>query len=361
MNINSGVFIGDGDLVAVGGRHALWLLRKDCEPHAVVSGYEGIRFLTASPRGKYIAFWSDTGESFRLIDLAGQEIWSRWMNTDKAPPHAIQFSTLGDAVAFIYDFEGLHGLFFYDIKQGYRTLFGCSNSPIGYDADLKYFIVDRCDPYEDGKLAFYEHDASSKSLIKLPPEVVSARMKENPLVVGRNRCLYPYLVVPIRDWAGLSVQSGMEGIEGFVILKDHDLHWLAKDSDKPDATVSDCLPHEKSYEWYFCTLAACGDIALIQSVRYGGAIIVDRNLGRVWQGKDQASVMLKGQRVLAQYSSGTVEVIRSDGSVDLKCTPPSGFTTVAADVLDNVLRIAYMSENDQTLELKAYGLGQRGA
>lgn len=352
MNIDSGVFIDNGNMVVVSGRDALWLLRKDCEPHVLVSGYKDIRFFTASPRGEYLAFWSITGESFRLIDLTGRELWSRWMNTDKATPHGTQFSTSGDAVAFIYDFEGLHGLFFSDIRQGYRTLFGCSNNPIGYDADLQYFIIDRCDPYEDGKLAFYERNAGSRDLIKLPPEVVSENMKENPLVVDRARCIHPYPVVPIRDWDGLSVQSVTEGIEGFVILKDHDLHWLTKDSDKPDATVSDCLPHERAYEWYFCTLAASGNIALIQSVRYGWAIVVNRKFGKVWQGKDLSSVMLIGQYALAKYADGTVEVIQSDGSLELKCTPPSRLTTVAADVIDHDLYIAYASEMSGRLEVK---------
>lgn len=356
MNVSSGVFTGDRNQVVIPGRNVLWLVTEDCLSRTVLSGYEDIRFLTASPCGRYLAFWSPNGESFRLFDLAGQELWSRWMNTDKASPHGIRFSTSGDAVARIYDFEGVHGLFLFDIKQCHGTVFGCSSSPIGYDPDLQYFIVDRCDPYRDGELAFHVRDADSRELTKLPPEVVSEKMKRNPLVVDRNRCIHECPVVRIRDWHGLCVQSGMEGIEGFVMLKNRDLHWLSKDSDRPEASVSDCLPHQGTYEWGFYTLAASGNLALIQSVHHGGATVVNRNLGRVWQGEGLSSVMLVGGIAFAQYTDGIVEVIRSDGSMQLKCTPPSGSTTVAADVLDDILRVAYMSERDQMLELEAYAL-----
>ncbi len=353
MNINSGVFIDDGRLIVVIGRDALSLLRQDCGPRTLVAGYEDIRFLTASLSGEHLAFWSITGESFRLIDLTGQEIWSCWMNTDKATPHGIQFSTSGDAVACIYDFEGVPGMFFCDIEKRYTTIFGCSGSPIGYDTNLQYFVIDSCDPYEDEKLAFYEHDAGSGNLIKLHPEVVSEKMKKSPLIVDRNRCIYSYPVVPMRDWDGLFVQEGMEG---FVILKDRSLLWLAKDSDKPQVTVNDCLPQEKAHEWYRCTLTVCGDMALIQSVSYGGAIVVNRNIGVVWRGNSLSSTTIRGQRVLAQYTDGTVEVIQSDGSIETRCLPPTGFRTVAVDILDNVLYIAYMSERSQRIETKTFGL-----
>jgi len=352
MNINSGVFIDDGNMVVASEEDALWLLRKDCAPHILVKGYEDIRFLSASTGGKYLAFWSITGESFRLIDLAGQEIWSRWMNTDKMVPLGIHFSTSGDAVACFFHFEGLPGVFFCDFQKGNSTTFGCSGSAIGYDADLRYFAIDSCNPHANEKLAFYEREPDYGNLVKMPAQVVSQRLKKSPLLVDRNRCILSTAVLPMREWQGLAIQNEMAG---FIILKDCNLYWFNKDSDSPKATIEACVPESDRYQSFHTIMSLCRDNVLVQ---IGGRFVVaNRDYGVIWRGENLSSVTLRGQRALAQYTDGTVEVIQTDGSVELKCTPPSGFTTVAADVIDHVLNIAYMSEENQTIELKTYALG----
>jgi hypothetical protein len=357
MNINSGLFLAGGDLIALARRSSVLLSNRDKMLYALLDRYDDIRFLSASPYGEYLAFWSITGESFRVIDLSGEIIWSCWMNTDKAFPHGIHFSTSDNAVACIYDFEGVPGLFFCDIDKQYATTFGCSGSPIGFDADLRYFVMDSCDPYEDEKLAFYEHDVNAGNIVRVPPAIVAERIKKNPLIIDRNRHIYPSPVLTMRRWDDLVVLNGTDGIEGFVILKDGGVSWLAKDTQTPAATVNDCLPKDKSaHEWYRCTLAACGDIALIQSVAYGGAIVVNRKSGVVWRGNDLSRVTLKDRRVLAEYNNGTIEVISGDGSIEFKYTPPSGFTTEAADIIDNILHIAYTPRYGGRLEVETFVL-----
>lgn len=353
MNIGSGIILGNSRLIAIIKNNDLCLVNEDGQSRILAKDLRGIRFLTACPSGEYIAFWADTGESFRLIDVTGEAIWSCWMNTDKATPHGIQFSASGDAVAFVYDFEGVHGIFFGDFEKRYTTRFGCSNSPIGHDADLKYFVIDRCNPYEHETLAFYEHDTSREGTLKVPPAIVRAKIKKSPLIVERDRCIHSHPVLSIRDWEGLAVQKGMEG---FVILKEGNLHWLTKDSDKPEVIINGCIPQSSKYEWYRCTLTVDHEIALIQSISYGRSIVVNRNYGVVWRGNDLSSTTLSGQRVLAQYSNGAVEVIRSDGSSELKCTPPSGLTMAAADIIDNVLYIVYTPKIGRSLEIKALTL-----
>lgn len=294
MNISLGIILGNISLMAIIKNDALWLLNEDCVHYILVNDLKGIRFLTACPSGEYLAFWADTGESFRLIDLAGDMVWSSWINTDKATPHGIQFSTSGDALAFVYDFEGAHGIFFCDLKKRYTTTFGCSNSPVGYDADLKYFVIDRCNPCEDKSLSFYEHDADRGDTIKVRPEVVHEKVKKSPLIVDRDRCVYSHPVLSIRDWDGLAVQDRMEV---FVILKEGNLHWLINDSDEPEVIVNGCIPQGSRHEWYRCTLTSCGDIALIQSISHGRSIVVNRNYGVVWRGNDLSSITLSGERV----------------------------------------------------------------
>ena len=50
---------------------------------------------------------------------------------------------------------------------------------------------------------------------------------------------------------------------------------------------------------------------------------------------------------LAQYASGTVEVINSDGSIEVKYTSPAGFFMAAADIVDNVLYIAQIGRKHE--------------
>lgn len=339
MNINSGVFLDDGSLVVVGGRDALWLLRQDCEPRTVVSGYEDIRFLTASRYGEYLAFWSITGESFRLIDLAGNGLWSSWINSDKAVAQGIHFSTSGDAVACLFHFDGLPGIFFCDFREGFATTLGCSGSPIGYDADLRYFAIDSCDPHEDEKLAFYEREPDSGNIIKVPPEVVSQKLEKSPLLVDRKRCILSSPVLPMRKWQGLAIQNGTAG---FVILKDCNLYWFTRDSDEPKATMKQCVPEEDRYKSFCTMLSLCGDNTLI---RIGDRFtFANLNHGVVWRGENLSSVTFSGQRALAQYTDGKIEVIKCDGSIEMRWTPPAGNRMVAADIIDDILFIAYSPE-----------------
>jgi hypothetical protein len=274
------------------------------------------------------------------------------MNTDKVVPLGIHFSTSGDAVACFFHFEGLPGVFFCDFQKGNSTTFGCSGSPIGYDADLRYFAIDSCNPHAGEKLAFYEREPDYGNLVKVPPQVVSQRLKKSPLLVDRNRCILSNPVLPMREWQGLAIQNEMAG---FVILKDCNLYWFNKDSDEPKATLEACVLESDRYQSFHTIMSLCRDNVLVQ---IGGRFVVaNRDYGMIWRGENLSSVTLRGQRALAQYTDGTVEVIQSDGSVELKCIPRSGFTTVAADALDNVLSIAYMSEENQTIELKTYALG----
>lgn len=347
MNISSGVIWGDRGQTVIIRDNALFLSSESCQPHTLVTGYEDIRILTASRYGEYLAFWSITGESFRLIDLAGDNIWSSWMNTDKAVPLGIHFSTSGDAVACIFHFEGLPGMFFCDLKEGRSTTFGCSGSPIGYDADLRYFAIDNCDPHEDERLAFYERETDSENIVKLPAQVVSQKLRESPLIVDRNRCMLSSPVLPMREWQGLAIQERMAG---FVVLKDCSLYWFNRDSDEPEVTIGECVPESDRYTSFRTLLSLCGDNVLIQIG--DRSTVVNRSHGVVWRSSGLSSTVLRGQRALAQFTDGAVEVIQSDGSKEVRCTPLSGEELVAADITENTLYIAYSSESRPRVKVK---------
>jgi hypothetical protein len=348
MNFKSGAFIGNDSLALYNGRDTLLLLRDGCEPRILTTGYEDIRYLSASRYGEYVAFWSITGESFRLIDSSGHEIWSEWMNSDKVTARDTQFSYSGDALACAFYFEGVPGLFLCDIDRGYSTRFGCSNSPIGYDAGLRYFLIDRFDPYEDEKLAYYKRDVVTGNPVKLSPDEVNERMKKKPLVFTRDRCIVPTRRNVPRDWDAAAIKITLDS---FVILKDGDLHWIDENPTSFDTTIQGCLTKEEQYKWRQCTLDIDGNIALIQSASCNSAKAFHRYHGLVWQGENCSSAILGYNQVAAKYTDGTIGTKRINDRTEMKFKPSSGSTIVAVDMIDNVL---YVAKIGRKFEIKKF-------
>lgn len=111
-----------------------------CSGHMtkIASEVGPIRSLCAS--GEYCAFWQGRTEEFVLMKVNGECIWSRRINTDKAAPHGVYFSTSGDAVAFTDDYDGGWRVHFLNILKGYSTEFGPCRSAILFDAELRRFL-----------------------------------------------------------------------------------------------------------------------------------------------------------------------------------------------------------------------------
>jgi hypothetical protein len=341
MNISSGISLANGSIVIGREQNGLWLSRKDSEPYNLIWGYEDIRFLAASPYGEYLAFWSISGESFQLMELSGVVIWSAWMNSDKTIATGVKFSASGDAVACFYHFDGVPGVFFCDIEHGFSTIFGCCGRPIGHDSDLRYFVLSFVDRYEYDGLPFYEVDPFG-IINKLSLEAASAKLDNGPVILDRNRRIVAQPPALKEDWDGLAIQTGMTG---FVIQRGRNLSWFSGDSDTPEVTINDCLP-ESERHYKFCKILSVNeDNALIQISEK--ATVVNRNHGVIWTGDNLISTELRGNRVLAQYSDGTVEVINSDGSRELKYSPPAGFFMAAADIVDDVLYIAQIGRKHE--------------
>jgi len=341
MNISSGISLANGSIVIGRESNGLWLSRKDSEPYNLIWGYEDIRFLAVSPYGEYLAFWSISGESFQLMELSGKVIWSAWMNSDKCVPTGIKFSAFGDAVACFYHFDGVPGVFFCDIEHGFRMIFGCCGRPIGHDTDLRYFALNSVDRYEYNELPFYEADPSG-IINKLSLEAATSKLDNGPVILDRNRCIVAQPPALKDDWDGLAIQTGMTG---FVIQRERNVSWFSGDSDTPEVIIKDCLPESERNKGYCEILSVSEDNTLIQ-IRER-ATVVKRHYGVIWTGDNLPSIMLKGNRVLAQYADGTVEVINRDGSRELKYAPPAGFFIAAADIVDDVLFIAQIGKKHE--------------
>jgi hypothetical protein len=233
-------------------------------------------------------------------------------------------------------------VFLCDFEHGYSTIFGCCGRPIGHDADLRYFALNSVDRYEYNELPLYEADPASGSINKLSLETASAKLDNGPAILDRNRRIVAQPPALKEDWDGLAIQKDMTG---FVIQRERNVSWFSVDSDKPEVTIKDCLPESERHYTFCKILSANEDNALIQ-IREK-AIVVNRNHGVIWTGDNLISTELRGNRVLAQYSDGTVEVINSDGSRELKYAPPAGFFMAAADIVDDVLYIAQIGKKHE--------------
>jgi hypothetical protein len=335
MNIDSGIVLPEGNRVAVTSR-GVWLYSDDHAPICVSSRGRDMRFLTAGLFGAYFAYWSGEDESFRLIDRAGEWLWSAWMNTDKCTPWAVQFSRSGDALVCAYDFEGVPGAFFCDISSGRAMQLGCAGSPIGWNADLTRFVINGFDRYEYDAMPFFRRDSSGLP-VKLLQEEIRAILHDAPLVVDRDRCLVHTQPPPLHSWDGLAILDN----GGYVALKDGNVSWFDTASGAVTATVSDVIPEKERSEWWRCTLTVYGDLALVQG---GNRSVVVGQSGVIWLGTDQSCTMLRDGYILAVFRDGTMEVVRPDGAGQVRVwQPPRDHSLLAADIIDGVLIAAYVS------------------
>ncbi len=335
MNIDSGIILPEGNRVVTAGS-GLWLYSDDHAPTCISSRGRGMRFLASDRFGAYFAYWSDDGESFHLIDRAGEWLWSAWMNTDKCKPRAVRFSASGDALACEYDFEGAPGTFFCDIAAGKAQRLGCSGSPIGHDADMRRFVMNGFDRYEYSDFPFYSRDAAGVP-VKVPQEEATELVKDHPAVIDRDRCLLNTPPPPVQGWDGLVLLD--DG--GYVLLDEGCLYWFAAGSDVPMATVRDMVPARELSGWWRCVLTATEDLALVQAG--DRAVAVGRG-GVIWRGSRLSSTMLDEGRILAIYRNGEIEVIRTDRTIEMRLPSPPHLDLLAARLTEGVLKTAYVSE-----------------
>jgi hypothetical protein len=348
MNIYSGTFLAGGELLALNMGSSIVLSNKRGETRTLVSGYENIRFLSASIYGEYLAFYSITGESFCLIDLNGKEIWSCWMNSDKAVATGIKFSACDNALACFFHFDGMPGMFFCDIEHDFSTTFGCCGRTIGHDNNLRYFALSDYDRYEYDKLPFREFVATSGSIIKLTPQATSEKLDNGPVILDRKRCIVSQPTVLKERWEGLAIQKDMAG---FVIQRERDLFWFSGDSEKPDTIIKNCLPESERYTTHRKILSLSRDNVLIQMIEK--AIIVNRDNGVIWTGDNLSSIVLKENRALAQHKDSSIVVVRENGSEEMKYLLTPGAKIDAADIIDDVL---YFVDNRRGIQMYELGI-----
>jgi hypothetical protein len=283
-------------------------------------------FAATSNYGEFLAYWS--GECFRLVDLNDNVIWTEWINGDKASPTGIKFSRNGYALACFFHFEGVPGMFFCDIEKGTSTMFPCGR-PIGHDEDLCYFTVSHYDPYEYDKYPLFEAKLGSEDAVKIPSEVASEILKNGPVIVDRNKRIVAQPLSLKENWDGLAIQKDLSG---FVVRRDRSIIWFKSGSEKPDVTFKDCIPEKEYFGSYKTILSLSEDNVLLQSGE--NSLVVNRNRGLIWQGDKMASILLKGNRILAIYQNSTLSVIREDGTEELRIPKGTEGKGYVAEIID---------------------------
>lgn len=359
MSNASALFLGDRNQIAFFADDCLCISAENPNPlyvnptyadYLLVSRLNEPSLLAACAFGVHFAFWSLSDESFRLVDMNGQQIWSAWMNSDKSVPKRVRFSACGDAVACEYRFDGLPGLFFCDYWTGYTTSFGCSGTPIGYDTNLQYFAIDNCDPFEEEKMAFFRLEPNSGNPMKIPPEEIARILEQRPLLVDRYRRFIDSPVIPLRKWQALSIK---DDLAGFVILKDGDLNWFDKDNTEPVA-VKHCHAEKERWDWFHAALTLYGDNVLVKAKNQ--AMVVNKATGIVWQERNLISSLVKGHKILARYENGAIKVFRLDGSLELEYQSPKGFHPITATIRGDTLVVACEGEMSGNIVFKTAAL-----
>ncbi|MDO8501788.1 MAG: hypothetical protein Q7S20_08085 [Gemmatimonadaceae bacterium] len=322
----------------------------------IMEGAGNVNLLTACPDGKHFAFFAKTG--LHLMDVTGSEVWMCHLDADKSTPYGIRFSPSGDAVMFIHNYGddvGLYCIWLYELERKRATQLWC-DSPIGCDADLRYFMVGR-NYYRWG----YDQVLQG-SEIPQPGDTtrergtIATRLDGEPVILDRD--MFPkWQASPIRPWRGSAVQRNGEGV--VVLEEDGSLQWFSVDSVGPDVAIRGCISQRldcATQRVGHVMLGAHDDMVLIQPAMVEHAMLVNRNIGIVWEADDLSSATLKGQRVIAHYNDGTVEVLRSDGSVEVRYAPLSGCKAVAADIIGDALFLACTVDEGQTIEVEAFAL-----
>jgi hypothetical protein len=285
----------------------LWRLAAGAPPSPIAEEVPEIEFLTPCPDGLHFAYWLRNDECFHLADLTGRQLWKRRINTDRAMVHDIRFSSSGDALACIDDYDGGHRLHLFELTTSSVAEFGPSSHPIGFDPDLLRFVGTR----------FFPQD----------PEGA---------VVDRDGQVTDRIRWPLDGWSSLAI---LPGLNEMAVFRERTLFWLPMNASKPSAAVPDCLPEQGGEPWTPCTLSARPDLALIVPTGTGLAALVSRTRGVVWRGQNVLRATLHSRRALVHYSEGAVELVRPDGAKELAYQPPPGVQTLAAQLAGQAVRV----------------------
>jgi len=324
MSISSGIIIGNKRISIVSTGNSLLRCEEGKESYTIWQFRYDIKFLSGCSDGEHFAFWLGENERFYLMNINGEVIWSCRINTDRALPHYIRFSSSGDAVAFIDDYDGGHRIHFYNITKQYNTEFGPSETPIGYNANLRRFL----------DFLFF----SQGEIIRLG-------------ICDRHKSIKSYIDWSFGIWHRLFIQDTENK---FVVLKKRNILWISIDSLLSETEIADCIPKD-IHSQDPCVLEAIGELALIHIIKDNFASIINRNIGIVWNGNDVLSAMLNNQKAIIQYVNGTIEIIRDDGSTEMKFIPPKGNKALAPNIVDKTLYIAYVSE-EEAIKFNTYTL-----
>jgi len=308
----TGILLGRTHQAVVHRSGCLWRITAGAPPSRIAQEHPEVQFLTASPDGQHFAYWLQKDECFHLASAAGQELWKRRINTDRAMAHDIRFSPSSDALACIDDYDGGHRLHLFDLGTKSVSECGPSHHPIGFDASLQRFAWTRFSP--EGP--------------QLP-------------VVDRNGSVRDRIYWRLDGWSSLAIQTSLHEI---VVFRERSLFWLPIHASEPSTAVADCVPSEGWESWTGCTLQVSGGLALISVPDWRLAVLAHRNLGVLWKATQVLSATLHGHRTLAHFSSGALEVLGGDGSKHLSYAPPPGTHTVAASLTEGDLCVLECSE-----------------
>jgi hypothetical protein len=357
VNISSGVILSNHNQVIFRAYYSLFLSLpyknpefSNKNPKELVEGEENCEYLTVCSQNKHCAFYSYRQKAYRLTDIKGSDVWSVKLDDDNCWPEGCLFSSSGDAVIFRYDYDRDYGLFLYDLNTNNHRFIGKSDSIIGTESSLRYFVLDNIHPNQDRNGIIYEKVPISGEVILVTPEKLNEYRKQGALVIDRQGCIIPEIKIPIHGWQGIAL---LNDLSGYVVLKDFNLSWYRFGFDKPEHTIEQCVK-DRGKNWHRADLCVDNDQVLVECGNE--AVIADRRFGVVWHGYSLQSVYLKETRILTIHDNEAVNVIRCDGTNETTVESLPGFRVLGADIYNEKLVIAYLSKLNEKVIFQTYEL-----
>ncbi len=349
MDIISAAILNKKGLVVISMDGGLHLATPHERPRRIKDSKASL--LSASPDGKLFAFWEGRDESFHLMDTRGKVVYSYRINTDKNMPADIHFSPDGQAVAFIDWGDYGDRLRLCDLRSMFVSKFE-STSPIGYDSELKHFVEAPIVPllWNEDFFTMVEFDKDKGTYDRVPKEEFARRLKE-PLKVldgrGKETGGAP---MPFHTWNCLAIRdNGRE----FIVLKERSLYRYITGNPEPVAILGNCMSEQMGKDRYSpWLLSTYGDRALVSTSSGAEAVLVDLKTGATREIGNLQTIRQRGDRIIARYMDGSVELIGKNSLNGTTYATEDGMITIAADVIDKTLCIAYFSMMYGKLEFK---------
>jgi hypothetical protein len=277
--------------------------------------------------------------------MAGETIWRCGINTDKAKPMGLRFSTSGDAVVCFDDFDGGKRIRFYNIAKKYGWTYSKSPRSIGFDQELRRFLV-----FDGGVIIFDVGSLLGADSVKsIPPDTI---------VLYDRRCSiraqYSEDSWPLSTWKGAAIDRENEQV---VMASANALYWISLRMQPRITRRKVCSFGNQELFDFSVSSVPNSDILFVRAREYASgsitAVLLTPSKGELWRASDLKALWFIGQQLVVHRSSDNrIEVIDIRGSIVTEAMMDTHGLCLAMNVFDGGLWVAECVDSLQDLKVR---------